>query len=731
MKIRTWIVLALSCVVSSQTLALDFSTRVETLPNLLKAYGEKTGRTMKASPDLRNEALFVSVTEVEPAKIDEEIANILNAKWFVENNVWVLRREKSNETQSKSAFDARLNQVQLKLTETRAMLNGLPPITDESSKALNDRIQQAFTQGRSNPDFQKNIRNLFSQTASGRFAIEVALSIPAVSYNQLPPFGRVVLAIRPNQAQLALNSKIFNSAQEFANSQPEGGPFSMMGGGGANFAAITGGPGGRGAQAPIDKTVAQVWAVVTRENLDQSYTVTVTAENAAGQLLLTAAHNLTVNTPQESAEITKLDHSAKIEIPSLEAAFLKNINQLQNFAGNFMAGGFGGGRGRGAGMAMAFNGEGSIVLTKPTQKQISEIKDINGADPLNIGHQFALKSIADDGHDVIALVPDELGPAFSDELLQTAYSTENYINDIQTKAKMVVNTENSWVRIRPSDLGKTTNERFDRIPFKTMMKRVTENGSVSLDDRAEYALSTPTMVNQSAYDMRLALIFAPFPSYSLWNGIWDNSRPILKLYGSFSPQQKLAMRNKQSVEIRSINPEIAKQISFYTFSSVARPSVLGGDGRNFFASSGYSGERTTVLGTSIPPDAKIYLNLSTSLLALARNSNDGYSFVDPMQLAVSTSMSSSPLRTNIPAGALPTYLGYSNATSETIEVVIEMRKNYGLTAQFRDFQYNLNAKLGGVDTLSQEFQKEYAKSSEDMKGVFDRMQMGRGNNGQP
>lgn len=135
---------------------------------------------------------------------------------------------------------------------------------------------------------------------------------------------------------------------------------------------------------------------------------------------------------------------------------------------------------------------------------------------------------------LVALIPDTM-TSMLDLFFDKALTINAFLESIKDHDEIVSETKDGWMTVRPKHPLSARTSRVDRTALAKLIGAAKARGSISLDDIAAYALTSPSPFEDSAA-MSYLMLFAPSSMQMGMTGMvdWD----AIRLYGTLSPDQK-------------------------------------------------------------------------------------------------------------------------------------------------------------------------------------------------
>jgi hypothetical protein len=195
------------------------------------------------------------------------------------------------------------------------------------------------------------------------------------------------------------------------------------------------------------------------------------------------------------------------------------------------------------------------------------LRDPEANDPLGFHHTDTLLSIAEAKKlDVVANLADtDMFESFSMGASESGMSVGQAYEALQ--ADSVVENKDGWLLVSPTDPIKARDLRQDRTALKRFVSSVEREGEASLDNVAEFALASPSPM-QNGTSMVYLLAFAP----QTFQGIFGETMdwPMLRFYGSLGAQHRTALRQGGRVQFSSLTTQARTILTNMAFSSSAK-----------------------------------------------------------------------------------------------------------------------------------------------------------------
>lgn len=159
-------------------------------------------------------------------------------------------------------------------------------------------------------------------------------------------------------------------------------------------------------------------------------------------------------------------------------------------------------------------------------------------DPLSYSVSESLLAVAKHRKtNLIALVPDGM-TSFLEMFFEGTPTVNSFMQSLQTSDEVAVEEKAGWITVRPKRPADARSNRIDRLALARLVGAAKARGSVSLDELAAYALTSPSPMEESAA-MQYLMLFAPSAMQMGMTGMADWN--AIRLYGLLGVDQKRSL----------------------------------------------------------------------------------------------------------------------------------------------------------------------------------------------
>lgn len=592
-----------------QDAKISYTTKAKRADLVLEDIAKQTGRTIETSPDAKLHYLVVSVKDVDPNTLLDQIAKVMSCKWNVAGDRWILlvdEQERRSEQDKKNK-----NRV-------------------ERFKQAQDLIRKELAK-KPNPDPESEEYDWPMFTSPGEKALaQLSLLINPNEIATLEDKGRVVFSTLPNRMQRAMTSnQVSNilatlvkdhnayaqeqiaSNEEMKRMMQEAGEDYDMGWFEEKYYLF-------------ETPAAKALIVLQMEGAEYGYT----GEDASAKLIVydqkgKAIVNSTISfTPEyydhsrfgefdpETGEMIQKEEEKEDQKPISEED--RTPIELSEQSKKFQS--------------LTMSDE---LTFKIPEDVLALLRDPVELDPLSFHITDALHSIAKVKKlNIVANLADSESDGgfayFMDS--ETSVTVGSALSGFTEGEEPRGTIKDGWLTIKPTDPISSRKDRQDRVVLKQLIDRSIAEGRASLDTLAQFALSSPPpMVN--GVSMLYIFAFSPNMMQTLIGDSMDWN--MLRFYGSLMPPQKSALMDGGRVQFSNLTAksrEILTEMAFGAAANIKTAEQMAEESKMPFfltmwmdmAGSGVKTaieEPTELMPNGLPPAGWVDLNLTKETVA--------------------------------------------------------------------------------------------------------------------
>lgn len=746
----TWI--ALLGVVASQGASpiVNLDRLVAPTGEVVKTLGTQYGESWAAEGPVAHDVLFISSHGKSAAQVRAAIAGALHGEWKEQSTGWVLSRKPATENQlAAEAVANRVAWLRAEIAARAAEAKKLPEFTAERAKEINDKLSEPIL----NNDFSRH-ETLQGQLPAARHIPQIVEMLDMNLLGAMAPDERIVFASRPTQMQKQLPSAVQGLAFAFAKDQAildaaSGGQTNIVSGGGSfSFSTRLSEPGGQAPEPPGPPAFAHV-AVQLRNGM-KTYSVSVSVFDANGKQIASGEESIVlayVNRPNQTADF---DGSATISLGKLEQEILALENARIAQAGN---------SGMLSGFAIAVSGsDGPSMISSRDRIGVGrpEIsKELRTAllnptkyDPATFFFGDAAQALGKERQmDIVAVLPDRTASQMM-TVLRRNQNTGNFLKELQSQLEMQVSKGGGWMTITPLDWSSMWQERVNRVGLERLIQLLDQNGTVSLDQLAEFAKFAPENSPRDFGGMRefvgsYAQMIEPSAMETSLEDLFENRR-ALKFYAMLPVQTRSALMAGEEINVAGLDASIRALLHRMVYWSWQGPMPgnrgldqsgrLSGLRMLDADSQSAQSERTVFMPQGIAKDSKVRFQYKTDLSAEVKGSSGSTAVYSAQILAMDQLRRSGELPEifgQMNQGDVPVPIeGFRDASQSKISMQFAFGTAGSMTESLNDRRTGSGA-FGPYEGLSKLLRDEVDKQAAQIRTAFSNVRLGGGGNAKP
>ncbi len=594
---------------------VDFTCAATRASVALAQLGVANGIKLETAPQTASEVLVIDVRQVPLKEVLDRVASVCSAAWRDEGGTLRLVAEpgiRQKEDREWTAIRAKslatsLQRFSASLAET--------PITDAATAAAalaggGPGVPEANVPATATGEEVSAPQSLDSAPASPtaspvtRAMYRAVLNLGPTNLAAVRPGERIVFTTRPTrmQKQLPNGSAILGLAireqallaEASAKSQPTEGQEDQPSS--ATFEVFPAAP-------------AKALLSISRSEVENSLSVTFVLYSAEGTVVAESAEGIVLG-PDKSG--------GKREAPlgkDKEVALSPESAEMVRLFGNFSFG-----------ASNPSGGQRTTELLTQTLEQPTRF------DPLRFVVSDAVTAIAKDaGKNLVANLPDYAIGILS-ELSDGKIGILEGKRALEREGHTTITEADGWIIARPSFPVESRTNRADRGKLEKLMASVKEQLFPTLDDLAQYALSSPA---PSEGDASILYFMLRVPGImNLFGPGGSDNWTLLRLYGTLSPSQRRVLSSGGRLPMSSFSPQQTAYLSALVYGpepslQVDDPNVppeavpadgameglweMFGSERSVVGQGDYRSEPTEALPNGLPADAYLEVGVTESI----------------------------------------------------------------------------------------------------------------------
>jgi hypothetical protein len=569
---------------------ITFEAPAAPLARVLEQLEEATGIAWRARPEMEGRVVFVSVSEVAPADLQQRLAEAAGGRWRDRDGVPTLERDpEADRTRREAILTGRRDGIERLFAEYRKVLER--PF--DAAEALDlraqlDLLDEAARAPGQVPSYWHERRALYMRGPATRAMLRFLFGLPVDELAALPPWSRTVFAADPTRMQRPLGRGAGRVVDEYVREQ------------GVWAAAFAARPWRRDYQIvsdPRNETGALsgrpgLYLVVRRGEESSLFNVDLMQDGASGPDIL-AQLSVRPDVIELEAEPEALERIPTAEIAWSPAAQALLAHAAQDMLGQNPEGP--------PGVAPLGSAARPFVLDPVTHEPADTV----------IGD--ALRTWARAGYDVVAALPDVAIVA----VLWRPGGTETptvrgFLGPWLAYDVLDLRTDAGWAIVTPG--------RNDRVVVSNLNRAAPRDFTASVDRHgATFDALASYFWRSRDHGFELGLGLASLLDRTVHSLMDGNDQDGLRLYGSLTRSQRTTLETGGAIHLGALTAaqrEIARRIAY---GSVIRPVAPGPGG-----SWGPTIEPTSAFPNGLP--ATGYLSLTTrreETLTMYRRQADG------------------------------------------------------------------------------------------------------------
>jgi hypothetical protein len=592
---------------------------------VLAEIGKQNGVSLVTSPQTQNDVIGVAVSDVTLGELLKKIGDATGNVWRKDSEGYRLIRD--------NTVDRNLKAESLK-NRSVLVAKAIEKIIEDSKKKA-PPPQESFSTGNAvfrvaGPDFGRMAR-----TPGGKAILALIQALGPDELAKLEDGKRVVYASAPNMMQKPIPgntsakvaSTLATEQKEYLKNRPADGPNGMRLMTPENDLSIFDGDASKG--------IGKLLLIVSRASGQSELMFQVMLSDREGKSLAGGNLQLAV----EKGEQTAIDFEAKKITPDPATSELARALNPGGSGGaqvSFIAVTVADGASGGESAPMEIFGGGSGSARPRLSPELTKhLLEPEKSEPASFGWTEAIATLAQQGQDVVAAIPDSaIRPLIS--RLAGEFTTKQLLN-AATNWGVEPTISSGWIVFKPGSIPFARDHRFDRGALGRLLKVAEGSGLVSLVDMAAYASTQAIPPTFTSYERQVITWFttdSPVNGFGFDSSNWST----LRLFASLSVGQRQALGSGQSLPFRNFSPYQIGIVNEEIFHSMAgpnyrNPNPTGGiDRRQVVVADGFmitdgsfklAQERTEMLPTGVPAAGYLRVASTTDVGVVASDSKTG------------------------------------------------------------------------------------------------------------
>lgn len=742
---KRWMILSLSLAISSAfgqelTRKVTFSAPAGTAKVVLAEFSKVAGVVLRSGSLTHNEVILLDVHDVPLSDVMKRIAIVTGAEWEEGTGIYTLVRSTRLDREQegiyraaraaalKTSLDAALEEIVKSPELDAAAIKAQEEKNKQARQGFEAQLQGAGAGGA--PITLSMPRGGSSPTK--RALLRIAQNIDLDRLAAMTPSSRMVFAINPNRAQVALPDSAKKAVLKFVDEQnlwvkTVGKPTEAPGSGGTfTIRAFGGGTELFGNEQPASQitSIARTLVVANRYGSGDTVGLEFKAFDAEGKMVGRASLSLN---GRISAEDKTVDAKAKtLELDEESKAFAKSLASDSGAASrqSFTGGSFEVRLTVVSGVPMATS---SARVALPAALREKALKP-DVFDPLSFVATPLFTGAAKlDDLNLVACIPDEaLMPLARKVSAGPIQDTQLFSIGIK-EAGMNIEKKDGWLVVQPRFHWLMRENRVDRVALAKFLGSVDRAGTMGLSALSTYASSRATPVSGPGLDdLFLGLINGDaqndyrFEAMANWR--------MLRMFASFSREQRMMLDSRRGLSLQGLSKSQFDLLNSMVFNDMNGPQVQtrtpnrGGEAQlpmPFRNEDILMGERTEALpsGALAAGQVNLRLNPRDGVIGTAIGEG-GTRFFTPedygshLAMMDNPAMSQGMTRTN--------YDGFRPARTSTLDFSFVLAPQVSMQRTLKDFEVQETAKPVSYERLPEDFKSRAKRAMEATKSALEK-----------
>lgn len=348
-------------------------------------------------------------------------------------------------------------------------------------------------------------------------------------------------------------------------------------------------------------------------------------------------------------------------------------------------------------------------------------------DPLSFSVSESLMAVGKHRKlNIAALVPDTMTSVL--ELFFDSTPTVNgFMEGLKSSDEVEVKEEGGWLIVRPKHPVHARRHRVDRLALTKLVAAAKARGSVSLDELAEYALTSPSPYEDSSA-MAYLMLFAPNSMQMGMAGVvdWDSVR----LYGTFGAEQRRTLLSEGSISYSSLDPRQRTLVERMMFGpgtdlKIQDPSAPAKTGLGFMdmvasfinrKTADFRQEPTEAMPMGLPPNGYLKAKISKETVGRAVSTDPmlAHVAIGADELALFRYIKEDPMMSQL-GGAMPSIDRIRLGERTNIMMKLFAREDVALERTLQDSRIDPNGAIFAMAEIPQSFKDEIEKRFQEFK----------------
>ncbi len=717
----------------SQTLKslVTFTCKAARASEVLKSLGAQAHLSLLSTPEMGNEVIVVSATNVQVEDLLNRIATATSGSWKQEGqsyrliaNSMLRRQEDKKEITDRAVAIRKL--IETRVAEERKQQEALAKrlAIEAANQKATKNIDKTKTDPKLPPIPQTTQTAGDMPSGAEESAItHLLLGIDASVLAQLGPKDRIVFSTNPTRRQRQLGSDATGIINNFIlthNSEVSRIPAESLDtdsgdGSEAQIAAE------REMMKLRNSTIGEVAkALLAVKRSGGSNFVFEEAElrlyDAKGKVVFSGSSSLSLD-PRTLSDVP-VEYQAKVApvVPSKETPieFSDESNAL----------------------IKAFSGMETGILNFNLPPKVHKAlfrPDLN--DPLSFIQTDALLALAKSlSKPIVADIPDDwdggTGGAGPLGMGKAGLKLESVVKNIKEGSILCSVPDSQFLVLKPTHPTKSRQIRTDRVALASLMRAVEEKGIPSLDDLSQFAVNSPDPM-ENGIGFTYLICFVPGGGTESINGLtnWD----MLRFFGYTSPDSRLALANGTRISFSNLNAGQRDALENMTYGSQSLLSIDDGkitpdDGlpewyRNVTSgmmATDFRQEPTEVCPDGLPSDGFFDIRLSSETFASPQSKDDKpmfamLSILGPDEMSLFRLMRESKDSSAQMNNFLPLFTNFKLGQRTNMAFTFHLASQTCVKQTLRDHRMPAGSPAIAENNFPSDFQKAIAKKLDFLK----------------